>query len=134
MVQRIDEIIESFSLFDDWEDRYALLIDLGKKLPDFPENMKNDKNLVRGCVSRVWMVSSVKNGVFSFEGDSDAFIVRGLVGLLHIIYSGQPVANLKSIDIDGIFEKLGLLQNLSPNRRNGVFSMIEKIKGFSAEA
>lgn len=131
MVQRIDEIIESFSLFDDWEDRYALLIDLGKKLPDFPENMKNDENLVRGCVSRVWMVPSVKEGVFSFEGDSDAFIVRGLVGLLHIIYSNQPVANLKSIDIDGIFDKLGLLQNLSPNRRNGVFSMIEKIKGFS---
>ena len=131
MVQRIDEIIESFSLLDDWEDRYALLIDLGKKLPDFPEHLKNDENLVRGCVSRVWMVPSVKEGVFSFEGDSDAFIVRGLVGLLHIIYSGQPVANLKSIDIDGIFDKLGLLQNLSPNRRNGLFSMIEKIKGYS---
>jgi cysteine desulfuration protein SufE len=132
MAQHIDEIIESFALYDDWEDRYALLIDLGKKLPDFPENMRNDENLVRGCVSRVWMVPKIENGVFTFQGDSDAFIVRGLVGLLHIIYSGKPVANLKSIDIDGIFEKLGLLQNLSPNRRNGVFSMIEKIKGYSA--
>jgi cysteine desulfuration protein SufE len=132
MAQHIDEIIESFALYDDWEDRYSLLIDLGKKLPDFPENMKNDENLVRGCVSRVWMVPMVKDGVFSFQGDSDAFIVKGLVGLLHIIYSGQPVDNLKSIDIEGIFEKLGLLQNLSPNRRNGVFSMIEKIKGYSA--
>ena len=132
MAQHIDEIIESFALYDDWEDRYSLLIDLGKKLPDFPENMKNDENLVRGCVSRVWMVPMVKDGVFSFQGDSDAFIVKGLVGLLHIIYSGQPVDNLKSIDIEGIFGKLGLLQNLSPNRRNGVFSMIEKIKGYSA--
>ena len=131
MAQHIDEIIESFALYDDWEDRYTLLIDLGKKLPDFPENMKNDENLVRGCVSRVWMVPKIENGVFTFQGDSDAFIVRGLVGLLHIIYSGQPLANLKMIDIDGIFEKLGLLQNLSPNRRNGVFSMIEKIKGYS---
>jgi cysteine desulfuration protein SufE len=131
MAQHIDEIIESFALYDDWEDRYSLLIDLGKKLPDFPENMKNDENLVRGCVSRVWMVPMVKDGVFSFQGDSDAFIVKGLVGLLHIIYSGQPVDNLKSIDIEGIFGKLGLLQNLSPNRRNGVFSMIEKIKGYS---
>jgi cysteine desulfuration protein SufE len=131
MAQHIDEIIESFALYDDWEDRYTLLIDLGKKLPDFPENMKNDENLVRGCVSRVWMVPKIENGVFTFQGDSDAFIVRGLVGLLHIIYTGQPVANLKIIDIDGIFEKLGLLQNLSPNRRNGVFSMIEKIKGYS---
>lgn len=131
MVQRIDEIIESFALYDDWEDRYAVLIDLGKKLPDFPENMRNDEHLVRGCVSRVWMVPKIENDVFTFQGDSDAFIVKGLVGLLHIIYSGQPVANLKSIDIDGIFEKLGLLQNLSPNRRNGVFSMIEKIRGYS---
>jgi cysteine desulfuration protein SufE len=131
MAQHIDEIIESFALYDDWEDRYSLLIDLGKKLPDFPENMKNDENLVRGCVSRVWMVPMIKDGVFSFQGDSDAFIVKGLVGLLHIIYSGQPVDNLKSIDIEGIFGKLGLLQNLSPNRRNGVFSMIEKIKGYS---
>lgn len=131
MVQRIDEIIESFSLYDDWEDRYALLIDLGKKLPDFPEDLKSDENLVRGCVSRVWMVSLVKEGIFSFQGDSDAFIVKGLVGLLHIIYSGQSIANLKSIDIDDIFNKLGLLQNLSPNRRNGVFSMIEKIKNIA---
>ena len=131
MMQRIEEIIESFSLYDDWEDRYALLIDLGKKLPDFPEDLKIDDNLVRGCVSRVWMVPLVKDGVFTFRGDSDAFIVRGLVGLLHIIYSGQPLANLKTIDIDGIFNKLGLLQNLSPNRRNGVFSMIEKIKSIA---
>ncbi len=131
MVQRIDEIIESFSLYDDWEDRYSLLIDLGKKLPDFPEDMKKDENLVRGCVSKVWMVPHIEKGIFTFQADSDAFIVKGLVGLLHIIYNGQPLPTLKSIDIDGIFEKLGLLQNLSPNRRNGVFSMIERIRNIT---
>lgn len=128
MTQRIDEIIESFELLEDWEDRYSLLIDLGKKMPDFPEHLKKDENLVKGCVSKVWMVPKVENGMFTFEGDSDAHIVRGLVGLLHIIYNGQPVAALKTIDIEGIFNQLSLTQNLSPNRRNGLFSMIEKIK------
>jgi len=131
MVQRIEEIIESFGMMDDWEGKYSLLIDLGKKLTDFPEHLKLEENLVKGCVSRVWMVPKVEQGIFTFEGDSDAHIVRGLVSLMHIIYSGQPVSHLKTIDIDGIFEKLGLLQNLSPNRRNGVFSMIGKIKGYS---
>lgn len=128
MAQHIDEIIESFSLLDDWESRYSLLIDLGKNLPDFPEHLKSDENLIKGCLSKVWMVPQIKQGIFTFIGDSDAHIVRGLVGLLHIIYSGQPVDSLKVIDIEGIFEKLSLIQNLSPNRRNGVFAMIEKIK------
>jgi cysteine desulfuration protein SufE len=128
MAQHIDEIIESFSLLDDWESRYSLLIDLGKNLPDFPEHLKSDENLVKGCVSKVWMVPQINEGIFTFIGDSDAHIVRGLVGLLHIIYSGQPVDSLKVIDIEEIFEKLSLIQNLSPNRRNGVFAMIEKIK------
>lgn len=132
MTQKIDEIIESFSLLDDWEERYAILIDLGKKLPDFPEHLRTDENLVRGCVSQVWMVPKIENGVFSFQGDSDAHIVKGLVGLLHIIYCGQPVSLLKSINIEEIFEKLSLTQNLSPNRRNGLFSMIEKIRGYGA--
>jgi cysteine desulfuration protein SufE len=131
-VQDIDEIIESFELLDDWEDRYSVLIDLGKKLPDFPEHLRKEENLVKGCVSKVWMVPKIENGVFTFEGDSDAHIVRGLVGLLHIIYSGQPVAGLKTIDIDAIFDKMALKENLSPNRRNGVFSMIEKIRGYAA--
>ncbi len=130
-MQNIDEILESFSLVDDWEDRYSLLIDLGKKLPDFPEHQKIEQNLVKGCVSRVWMIPKIDSGVFTFDGDSDAHIVRGLVGLLHIIYNGQPVADLKTIDIKDIFAKLGLEQNLSPNRRNGLYAIIEKIRGSS---
>jgi cysteine desulfuration protein SufE len=130
MVQRIEDVIESFSLLDDWEERYALLIDLGKKLPHFPEELKTEENLVRGCVSRVWMVARLDNGQFTFQGDSDAHLVRGLVALLHIIYNNQPAISLKSINIEDIFDKLSLLQNLSPNRRNGVFAMIEKIRNF----
>lgn len=130
MTQNIGEIIESFELLDSWEDRYSILIDLGKKLPDFPEHLRKDENLVKGCVSKVWMVPKIENGIFTFEGDSDAHIVRGLVALLHIIYSGQPVTALKILDIDAIFNKLSLKENLSPNRRNGVFSMIEKIRGY----
>jgi cysteine desulfuration protein SufE len=130
-VQSIEEILESFSLIDDWEDRYSILIDLGKKLPDFPENMKIDACLVKGCVSKVWMIPRVDNGIFTFQGDSDAHIVRGLVGLLYIIYNNQPVSELANIDIKGIFAQLGLEQNLSPNRRNGLYAMIERIRDFS---
>jgi cysteine desulfuration protein SufE len=132
MVQSIEEIIESFALMDDWEDKYTLLIDLGKRLPDFPENMRTDENLVKGCVSRVWMIPEIKDGVFTFQGDSDAHLVKGLVALLHIIYSGQRLSELKNIDVESIFEQISLTQNLSPNRRNGVFSMVEKIRNFSA--
>lgn len=127
MEQTIDNIIESFALFDEWEDRYSLLIDLGKKLPPLPEALKTNENLVQGCVSRVWMVPEVKGEIFTFQADSDAHIVKGLVALLHIIYNGKPVADVKTIDIQNIFDRLGLMQNLSPNRRNGIFSMIEKI-------
>lgn len=131
-MQSIDEIIESFELIDDWEERYAILIDLGKKLPHFPENSKTEQNLVKGCVSKVWMIPELKGDTFSFLGDSDAHIVKGLVGLLYVIYNGKKTSEIGKIDISGIFEKLGLIQNLSPNRRNGVFSMVERIKSFAA--
>jgi cysteine desulfuration protein SufE len=132
-VQSIEEILESFSLVDDWEERYAILIDLGKKLPHFPEDMKTEENLVKGCVSKVWMIPQIENGRFSFLGDSDAFIVKGLVGLLYIIYNNRLISELKSIDIKGIFESLDLVQNLSPSRRNGIYAMIGKIQAFSPE-
>ena len=130
-MQSIDEIIESFELIDDWEERYAILIDLGKKLPHFPENDKTEANLVKGCVSKVWMIPKQEGETFFFLGDSDAHIVRGLVGLLYVIYSGKKTSEIKNIDINGIFDKLGLIQNLSPNRRNGVFSMVETIRSFA---
>ncbi len=130
-MQSIDEMIESFSLLDDWEDRYAILIDLGKKLPPFPEDARTDANLVKGCVSKVWILPKMTDGIFTFQGDSDAHIVKGLVGLLYLIYNNKPVAEVPAMDVHGIFGKLGLLQNLSPNRRNGIVAMKDRIVSFT---
>lgn len=129
-MQSIAEIIESFALMEDWEDRYSLLIDLGKKLPAFPDEDKIDANLVRGCVSKVWMVPEVKDGRLTFRADSDAHIVKGLVALICIMFNGMTLADIKTVDVDSIFKQLGLDQNLSPNRRNGFYAMIEKIRAF----
>lgn len=128
---RINEIKEDFSYFDDWEDKYGYLIDLSKKLPEMDESLKTDSHLVPGCMSRVWMVPIVKGDHFSFLADSDAIIVRGLIGILFASYHNQEKSALASIDIDQIFKDLGLEQNISPNRRNGFFAMVEKIKSFS---
>ena len=132
IVQSITDLTESFALMDDWEDRYAVLIDLGRKLPQFPEGEKNERNLIKGCVSQVWMLPKVERGFFTFVADSDAHIVKGLVALLYVIYNNRPLDTLLDVDIAGIFAQLGLDQNLSPNRRNGFFAMVEKIRSFAA--
>ncbi|HQX26549.1 MAG TPA: SufE family protein [Alphaproteobacteria bacterium] len=126
--QNLQEMVENFSLFSDWEERYRYLIDLGRTLPEMDNALKTDENLVQGCTSRVWMVAGVKDGRFHFRADSDAHIVRGLIALLVVAYQDKPVAELTSIDVEGAFKKIGLDQNLSPNRRNGFFAMVERIK------
>ena len=127
----LNEIQETFALLDDWEERYAYLIDLGRKLPDFPDDYKNECNLVKGCTSQVWMILKEDNGCLSIQADSDAHIVRGLIALVITTYNGQPVSNIQNIDMKAIFADLGLSEHLSPNRRNGFFAMVEKIKTFS---
>jgi cysteine desulfuration protein SufE len=127
----LQEMIENFSLFSDWEERYRYLIDLGRTLPEMDNALKTDENLVQGCTSRVWMVAGVKNGVFHFTADSDAHIVRGLIALLVVAYQDKPVQELTTIDVEGAFKKIGLDQNLSPNRRNGFFAMVERIKALA---
>lgn len=141
--QQVIELVENFSLFDDWEDRYRYLIDLGKTLPAMDFSLKNEQNLVRGCTAQVWMVSGwsadssdmiisqnfdKSNGVYRFYADSDAHIVRGLIAILMRLYQGRSADEIRSIDIHDLFEQLGLAQNLSPNRRNGFFSMVERIQ------
>ena len=126
--QNLEEMVENFSLFSDWEERYRYLIDLGRTLPEMDNALKTDENLVQGCTSRVWMVAGVKGGKFHFRADSDAHIVRGLIALLVVAYQDKPVAELTNIDVEGAFKKIGLDQNLSPNRRNGFFAMVERIK------
>lgn len=124
----LDEIIENFDLFDDWEERYRYLIDLGNQLPDMDESLQKDENLVKGCTSKVWLVVDKKGEKFFFKATSDAQIVRGLIYFLMLAYEGKTADEILAYDINSRFEKLGLDQYLSPSRRNGFFSMVDKIR------
>lgn len=126
------ELIEDFEFLDDWEDRYAYLIDLGKQLNALPEQYKTDKYRVKGCTSQVWLIHSQieENGTTThhYSADSDAFIVRGLVAIVLSAYSGKTSAEIEQIDLATLFSKIGLERNLSVSRRNGFASMINKVK------
>lgn len=126
---RVEELLENFALFEDWEDRYQYLIELGKKLPPMPEAYKTDANKVEGCTSQVWMVFIPdEDGKFNFLADSDAHIVRGLIAILHHLYAGKTAAETKDYDIEDIFTRLGLQQHLSVNRRNGFYAMVGRLQ------
>ncbi|MEM7650761.1 MAG: SufE family protein [Pseudomonadota bacterium] len=130
-LETLDELVENFALFEDWEERYRYLIDLGRTLPSMDEALKTEANLVKGCTSQVWMHHEIKDGKFTFIADSDAHIVRGLVAILYRAYQDKNVSEIGGIDIHGAFAKIGLDQNLSPNRRSGFFSMVEKIQSLA---
>ncbi|MGH1376518.1 MAG: SufE family protein [Alphaproteobacteria bacterium] len=131
-VASIEELVENFSLFDDWEERYRYLIDLGRSLPHMDESLKTDDRIVRGCTSRVWLIEDIKDGTFHFQADSDAHIVRGLVALLDVAYQGKAITDVGNVDIDKMFADIGLDQHLSANRRSGFFAMVEKIRNLSS--
>ena len=129
----IDDIIENFSVLEDWDDRYRYVIELGRGLPPLAEREHSDANKVRGCASQVWLATSVApNGargpVLTFLGDSDAHIVRGLIAILFVAYSGKPAEDILSIDAIALFERLGLREHLTPQRSNGFRSMVERIR------
>lgn len=129
----IEEIIENFSVLDDWDDRYRYLIELGRELPPLAEAAHNDANKVQGCASQVWLDTDVRpNGaggpVLTFEGDSDAHIVRGLIAILFAIFSGRHANDILAIDALGLFERMGLREHLTPQRSNGFRSMVERIR------
>ena len=126
----IDRIMQNFDVLIDWEDRYRYIIELGRKLPPFDEKYKVDDNLVRGCVSQVWLVTDVRDGdppVIEFRADSDAQIVKGLVAILLSLYSGKTAREILTADIRSIFQKLDLARHLSINRANGFASMVKRI-------
>lgn len=130
-----DELIDNFSLFDDWEDRYRYLIDLGRKLEALPDEAKTEETRVEGCVSQVWMVSRVEAGDpprIHFDADSDSQIVKGLIAVLKAVYDGKTSDEIRVADIDGVFAKLGLDKHLSPNRRNGFHAMVQRIESWAA--
>ncbi|TCU19307.1 SufE family protein [Rhizobium sullae] len=128
----LDEIIDDFSFLDDWEDRYRYVIELGKALPDLPEERKTSANKVMGCASQVWLVThpegDPENPVLIFEGDSDAHIVRGLVAIVLATYSGKKASEIVGLDAYDIFSKIGLVENLSSQRSNGLRSMVNRIR------
>ncbi len=125
-------IIDDFSMFDEWLDKYEYIIELGKKLDSFPENKKTDDRLIKGCQSRVWLDWEVKNGKLYFTADSDAIITKGIISLLISVYSGRSAEEIAGDDFS-FLEKLGLKENLSPTRANGLESMVETIKRASKE-
>ena len=128
----INDIISDFDLLDEWEDRYRYLIELGRKLEPLPQEAHNDENKVRGCASQVWVETRVDRSgpepVLTFRGDSDAHIVRGLVCLVLTLYSDRPAGEIAQTDAMEVFTQLGLDAHLTPQRSNGVRSMVERIK------
>jgi len=129
----IDEIVDNFSLLDEWDDRYRYVIELGRSLGALPERERTEANRVQGCASQVWLATTVhSNGrgepVLTFSGDSDAHIVRGLIAILFAIFSGKRAADILSTDAIALFERLGLREHLTPQRSNGFRSMIERIR------
>jgi len=129
----IDEIVDNFTLLDEWDDRYRYLIELGRALPPLPEADHVEANKVQGCTSQVWMTTQVQRDgaagpTLTFLGDSDAHIVRGLVAILLALYSGKPAREILALDAVALFEKLGLREHLTPQRSNGFRSMVDRIK------
>ena len=125
-------IIDDFSMFDEWLDKYEYIIELGKKLDSIPENKKTDDRLIKGCQSRVWLDWEVKDGKLYFTADSDAIITKGIISLLISVYSGRSAEEIAGDDFS-FLEKLGLKENLSPTRANGLESMVETIKRAAKE-
>ncbi len=121
------EIIEEFSVYDDWMDKYAYLIDLGNQLEDLDPKEKTDQNLIKGCQSRVWLVAGKNNGKLQFKGESDAVIVKGLVALLLRVVSDRTPKEIVENELHFI-DDLGLKQHLSPTRANGLLAMVKQIK------
>ena len=125
-------IVEEFSMYDEWLDKYEYLIELGKALKDYPEDAKTEDRLIKGCQSRVWLDYSVEDGKIIFNADSDAIITKGIISLLTGIYSGRTPQEILSSDFS-VVEKIGLKENLSPTRANGLVSMIAKIREVANE-
>jgi len=128
-----DDIVESLSFFDNWEDRYRYMIDLGKELPTMPELLRTDDRIVPGCQSQVWIDYQIENNKFIFQVDSDALIVKGLLAIVMAAYNHKTSEEILTFDIENYFEQLDLIKHLSPTRGNGLQAMVEKIKKIASE-
>ncbi len=129
-----EDLVETFELLEDWEDRYRHVIDLGKALPDMPEALKVPATKVDGCASQVWLHITIDNGVLTFIGESDAIIVRGLIAVLMTLYSGLQVSEISRIDVLAELGRLGLNEHLSSQRSNGLRAMVTRVVETAAAA
>ena len=125
-----EEIIEEFSFFEDWDERFQYVIDLGKELPIIEDQFKTDSNLISGCQSKVWLHASLNDGKIEFTADSDAIITKGIIAILIRVFSNQAPAEILSADLSFI-DQIGLKSHLSPTRANGLVSMIKQIKMYA---
>lgn len=127
-----DDIVETLSFFDSWEDRYRYIIDLGKDLPAMDDALKTDERIVRGCQSQVWLVDEVDGDQIRFQADSDAHIVRGLLAIVLAAYNGKTRQQILDFDTEAYFSQLDLVKHLSPTRGNGLRAMVARIKDIAA--
>ncbi|MGY8747871.1 MAG: SufE family protein [Pirellulales bacterium] len=130
-----EELIETFEDLQDWDERYDFMIDLGRELPVFPAELQTEENIVEGCMSTVWLVTRLPGGAdkpIAIQADSDSIIVKGLIVILLAYYSQQTSAEIVDSNVGDFLKQLGLDQHLSPQRRNGLFSMIKRLKGLAA--
>ncbi|KPQ29265.1 MAG: cysteine desulfuration protein SufE [Marinobacter excellens HL-55] len=130
----LEDVLDAFEFLDDWEDRYAYIIDLGKQLPGFPDDERVEENYVHGCQSQVWLIHhhDADSGKLFLLIDSDAMIVRGLAAIILVALNGKPARDLLATDIDELFEQLDLFRHISPTRGNGLRAMVGKIRDIAA--
>ncbi|QFT31574.1 Cysteine desulfuration protein SufE [Labrenzia sp. THAF82] len=139
MTTSFSDILETFDFLDDWEDRYKYLIDLGKELPELTDAERTDRFKVRGCVSQVWLITAIEKNdagapVLTFRGDSDALIVQGLVAVVTALFNGKTAQEILNTDVQGVFAQLGLQEHLTPQRSNGLKSMVGRIRSDAEQA
>lgn len=130
--EAFEDIAETFEFLDDWEDRYAHVIEMGRDMDPLDEALRVPATKVNGCASQVWLMPEVTDGLFHFKGASDAMIVSGLIAILQALYNGVPVDRVRAIDARAEFERLGLNDHLSAQRSNGLRAMIERIRSVTA--
>ncbi|MDT8429782.1 MAG: SufE family protein [Pseudomonadales bacterium] len=129
-----EDIIDTLAFFDDWEERYRYIIDLGKEIPELAAEHRVQENLIRGCQSQVWLISESRDGRLFFTVDSDAFIVKGLLGIVLAAYNGKTPQQILDFDIHAYFDTLKLMSHLSPTRGSGLQAMVKRIQEIAASA
>jgi cysteine desulfuration protein SufE len=130
----VDELVARFDFFDDWDDRYRYIIDLGRKLNPLDDAAKIEENKVRGCISQVWLTCRTEDERLRFEADSDSTIVKGLIAIVLMLHDDRSPAEVLSLDVSDLFDRLGLGSHVTVNRRNGFYSMLGKLRSYAESA